>query len=264
VIVGLGAAEALRVLGAGSVLSRHRHGAWLRLPGGICGLASPGAAPGPLWARGPFPWGWLDPGTPAVVAPGSLEMAGLALPLVGPDVALWRGALPPHDLVGAAPARGLAVEALAAARPSALWEAPLAGTARRAAAAVADGDLAGAAAELGGLGPGLTPAGDDVLAGLLLAARARFGPCAEVRLLAVAGSVATTDLAAAFLRWAARGQHVAPAHDLLVAAARGDGRGAAAAVTRLGAFGSSSGADVAYGLRLGLDALPVIAGAHIS
>jgi hypothetical protein len=256
VTVGLGAAEALQVPGRGAVLSRHRHGAWLRLPGGICGLAPLEAVPGPLWARGFFPWDQLDPGTPAMVAAGSLEMAGLARPLVARDVALWRGVLPPHDLVGAAPARRLAVEALAAARPSAVWEAPLAGAARRAAAAVADDDLAGAAAGLGGLGPGLTPAGDDVLAGLFLAARARFGRGAEAGLLAVAASVATTDLSGAFLRWAARGQHVAPAHDLLVAAARGDGRRAAAAVTRLGAFGSSSGADLAYGLRLGLGTLP--------
>jgi hypothetical protein len=144
------------------------------------------------------------------------------------------------------------VAALAAARPSAVLEPPLRTAGTRAAAAVAHGDLRAAAEELGGLGPGLTPAGDDVLAGLFLAARARFGPGAEPGLLAVAASVVTTDLSGAFLRWAARGQHVGPAHDLLTAAARGDGGGAALAVARLDRFGSSSGADLAYGLGLGL------------
>jgi hypothetical protein len=245
-IVGLGAAEVLHVTGTGVVLSRHQAGVWLRLPGGICGLAGMDSVPGPLWARGPFPWERLAPGRPVVL--GDV--------LFGGGLPLWRGALPPPDLVEAAPARRLAVETLDGARPSAVGQPPLADAARRAATAVADGDLAGAAAELGGLGPGLTPAGDDVLAGLLLAARARFGSVVEPHLLAVATSVATTDLSGAFLRWAARGQHVAPAHDLLVAAAGGDRSGAAAAVDALGAFGSSSGADLAYGLRLGLDGLP--------
>jgi hypothetical protein len=252
--VGPGAAEVLAVPGAGVVLSRHRDGVWLRLPGGICGLASWKALSGPLWARGPFPWEQLGSGRPVVVAAGSgdLLVGGTALVLSGPAMVAWRGALPHHLLVEAISARRLAVEALRRARPSAILEPPLAGAARRAAAAVTGGDLWAAAEELGGLGPGLTPAGDDVLAGLLLAARARSGADAEAGLLAVAASVATTALSSAFLCWAARGQHVGPAHDLLAAAARGDGPGAAAAVTRLGRFGSSSGADVAYGLRLGL------------
>jgi hypothetical protein len=244
--VGLGAAEALAVPGRGVVLSRHQAGVWLLLPGGICGLAGMETVPGPLWARGPFPWERLGPGRQVVV--GGVPS--------GPGVVLWRGALPPPHLVEAAPARRLAVEALAAARPSAVCQPALAVAGRRAAAAVAGADLAGAAAELGGLGPGLTPAGDDVLAGLLLAARARFGLVVEPRLLTVATSVATTDLSSAFLRWAAKGQHVAPVHDLLAAAARGDRSGAATAVDALGAFGSSSGADLAYGLRLGLDGPP--------
>jgi uncharacterized protein DUF2877 len=256
--VGIGAAEVLAVPGEGVVLSRHRAGVWLRLPGGICGLASGEAALGPLWARGQFPWEQLDPGRRVVVRCGDLVVGGATLAVSGPEVVVWRGALPRHQRVEAPPARRLAVAALAAARPPAVLEAPLAGAAERAASAVAGGDLRVAAAELGGLGPGLTPAGDDILAGLLLAARARFGPLVEAGLLTVAASVATTDLSGAFLHWAARGQHVAFAHDLLTAAVRGDRSAVGAAVTALGAFGSSSGPGLAYGLRLGLGRLPAI------
>jgi Protein of unknown function (DUF2877) len=253
--VGVGAAEVLAVPGEGMVLSRHRTGVWLRLPGGICGLASPDVAPGPLWGRGRFPWEQLSPGRGVIVSGGSLLVGGATVAVSGPDVVVWRGALPDHHLIAAAGTRRLAVEALAVACPSPVLEAPLAEAADRAAAAVADGDLRGATAELGGLGPGLTPAGDDVLAGILLAARARFGPALEPALLAAATSVPTTDLSGAFLHWAARGQHVASAHDLLNAAAQGDRSAASAAARTLAAFGSSSGLALACGLRIGLGLL---------
>ena len=114
------------------------------------------------------------------------------------------------------------------------------------------GDLAGVARAIGGLGPGLTPAGDDTLAGILLIARARGGEAAEDGLVAVARGVATTSVASAFLEWAARGQTVEPAHDLLVAIAAGDAPAAAAHLSALLRIGHTSGADLAYGLHLGL------------
>ena len=104
------------------------------------------------------------------------------------------------------------------------------------------------AARLGGRGPGLTPEGDDVLAGMLLAVRAARGPAAEPGLRAVAASVRTTEPAAAFLAWAARGQCIEPAHDWLTAA---DGAARLRAERRLRAVGASSGAALVRGLRTG-------------
>ena len=107
-----------------------------------------------------------------------------------------------------------------------------------------------AAAALGGLGPGLTPAGDDMLSGILFAVRALNGTMVEPALLAVARSVRTSDLATALLEAAAAGYHIEPVHDLVMAGASGDSAAAAKAAADLDRFGSSSGADIAHGLRL--------------
>ncbi len=71
--------------------------------------------------------------------------------------------------------------------------------------------------------------------------------------MAVADGVRTTSVARAFLHWAARGQSIEPVHDLLAALAAGDWDAAAADIGVLGGLGHTSGADLAYGLRLGLD-----------
>lgn len=67
-----------------------------------------------------------------------------------------------------------------------------------------------------GVGPGLTPAGDDVLAGLLTGLWS-FGQRAEPLRLAVLPSLAagTTDLSAALLRCAVRGESIPQVKKLL-------------------------------------------------
>jgi hypothetical protein len=66
-----------------------------------------------------------------------------------------------------------------------------------------------------GVGPGLTPAGDDVLAGLLVGLWS-FSQRAEPLRLAVLASLArTTDLSAALLRCAARGESIPQVNQLL-------------------------------------------------
>jgi hypothetical protein len=67
-----------------------------------------------------------------------------------------------------------------------------------------------------GVGPGLTPAGDDVLAGLLVGLWS-FGHRAEpLRLAVLAGLPAgTTDLSAVLLRCAARGESIPQVNQLL-------------------------------------------------
>jgi uncharacterized protein DUF2877 len=245
-LIGLGVEEVLRTPGRGRVAAVYARAAYIQLPGGLFALTTPEVPLGPLHAQVPFPLE-AEQGSPVVAKGRSLEIGGRTLPLAGP---VWRGALPDPDALAAAAL--LAVEVLEAASPSALREEPWRAMLDRATACLAKGDLHGAAAALGGVGPGLTPAGDDTLAGVLIATRARLGPAAEDELVKVAGAVTTSDPAAGFMRWAARGQSIAPVHDLFLALAAGDLRAAEVARNELCAFGHSSGADLALGLRLGL------------
>ncbi|MFA9430362.1 DUF2877 domain-containing protein [Egicoccus sp. AB-alg2] len=141
-------------------------------------------------------------------------------------------------------------------------------------AASTTGDVAvttAVARRLVGLGPGLTPAGDDVLAGLfagtpaLAAALGRPHAPSVTALRGVADRVlptvghATTAVSAALLRHAARGEVAAPAAAVLRAltaaevpdAVPSDGTAGPALCTGLDdllAVGSTSGRDLALGL----------------
>ncbi len=74
-------------------------------------------------------------------------------------------------------------------------------------------DLGAAAEQLEGRGQGLTPTGDDVLAGLLLMAHWR-NPKSDFP-GEIAGRAQTSELSRSFLTWAARGQSIQPVHELL-------------------------------------------------
>lgn len=109
------------------------------------------------------------------------------------------------------------------------------------------------AARLCGRGPGLTPEGDDLLAGLALALAARGRP-AEAGALAPPDLPArTTALAATLLRLAARGHGPEPAVRMLTAMG-GERAGAARELARLG---GSTGAAVARGIATILDGMPL-------
>ncbi|MFN2478623.1 MAG: DUF2877 domain-containing protein [Pseudonocardiaceae bacterium] len=209
--VGLGAREVLDDPGGGRVVAVYSRAAYLRFPVGLLTVTSARAPAGPLHLRCPV-LPALRPGTPVWTDGFRLTGPGWAVAL---DAPTWVGELPALPAVAPLPA------------------AP---------------DLATLAARLGGRGPGLTPAGDDVLAGALLAARARCGPAAEPELSAVAASVRTAEPAAAFLTWAARGQCIEPAHAVLLALAARDEPRAHAAAARLVAVGASSGAALLAGL----------------
>jgi hypothetical protein len=103
--------------------------------------------------------------------------------------------------------------------------------------------------QLAGLGPGLTPSGDDVLAGILLVASltGRFSPS---QLRAAADTDRTHDISRSFLRWAANGHSIEPVHDLLFAVAAG--RPTHQAEQAVAAIGATSGHDLLLGLRLAL------------
>ena len=116
------------------------------------------------------------------------------------------------------------------------------------------GDLAAVFGLLQGRGAGLTPSGDDVLAGLLLVCAT--DPRRREALNALAGSARTTRLSRAFLRWAAAGQSIEPAHALLDAAASGDRTEMRRAGRSLAAVGATSGRALLAGVALAATELP--------
>lgn len=105
-----------------------------------------------------------------------------------------------------------------------------------------------AAAQLAGLGEGLTPAGDDFLSGVMLWAwLAHPDPEPFCRRLAEAAAPRTTTLSAALLRAAGRGECSAPWHRLLGALADGPEDRLEEAVQGVLSCGHTSGADILAG-----------------
>lgn len=124
--------------------------------------------------------------------------------------------------------------------------------------ALATGDLCGFAKLVSGRGAGLTPAGDDVLAGVLLVAHVDFGGISSGVASTIEGIAedSTNTIARAFLRSALKGRSVEPAHDFLRALATADMASMSKAATSLRKIGASSGVALAYGICLALASLP--------
>jgi hypothetical protein len=119
-----------------------------------------------------------------------------------------------------------------------------------------------AAGRLAGLGPGLTPSGDDVLAGVMLALTLLPSPSPSRLREAIhrAAGGRTTRVSAAYLKAAARGEAGEAWHALrealaTPAAAAGDPAALGSAARGVMAFGETSGADMLAGFALGLRAL---------
>ncbi|SDH43196.1 DUF2877 domain-containing protein [Nonomuraea jiangxiensis] len=127
-----------------------------------------------------------------------------------------------------------------------------------------------AAEQLVGLGPGLTPSGDDVLAGLLVTLR-QLGAAAGVeRAVWLAGWLAaavtfdagtrTTPISATLLHCAARGEASPEVSAVLRAVAAG--QGLEPALRRLHRLGHTSGADLAQGIAIGVSAVLSLGGSR--
>ncbi len=118
-----------------------------------------------------------------------------------------------------------------------------------------DGDRSGIrenATLLAGLGPGLTPAGDDYLVGLMAGLRVWPGSCGvspeeACPIILEATEGRTTLLSRAFLRSAKEGLFGENWHELLAALARGDTIGVQRAARRILSSGATSGADALAG-----------------
>jgi Protein of unknown function (DUF2877) len=191
----------------------------------------------------------LAPVTPAaecLIGDGVLTWRGAGGPIVVRAVREWRSATvcPTTGRPAVVSASGLAAVRAVLPLPSATgvdW----------ASVAMLATDPAAAVARLLGRGPGLTPAGDDVLAGFVLGARA-FGldtGVAHARIAALAPA-RTTALSAALLWHAARGECIDEVAAVVaqLAGAGSDGAGCKTAVSRLLAVGHTSGAALATGL----------------
>ncbi len=182
-------------------------------------------------------------GAPVVLERRTLTIGNRLLGLH--DLARWRPpAIDPWALVSVAPA---AVEQLDRADRSELAQDPATDAAR---AALADGELPAVVGCLAGRGGGLTPAGDDVLAGILVVLA--LAGCDREHLAGAANTARTHPIAHAFVTWAARGQSVEPAHRLLAALAAGDQRATDRYQEQVSALGHTSGSDLLLGLRLAL------------
>jgi hypothetical protein len=234
------AALYLQVAGDPGVLALLAHDA-VRLP---CALLLP-------TTRAELPLTLLGPaaGTP-VVGDGVLAWTGPAGPVVVRAVREWA---PTRACRGSVVASALTAVRAGLPAPASLGiDAEL--------VAGLTGDPAEAVAYLLGRGPGLTPAGDDVLAGFLVAARA-FGVDAD-RMRALTEALApgrTTALSAAMLWHAARGECIDEVA-AVVAALAGHGR-PKPALGRLLAVGHTSGSALAVGLAAAAAAANVMAAA---
>jgi hypothetical protein len=107
-----------------------------------------------------------------------------------------------------------------------------------------------AAGRLAGLGPGLTPAGDDFLVGAM---HGLYSTMDSLNALALSLNIAdaaiprTNSLSAAWLEAAARGEAGEPWHELLTAVQDQNERALEAAVLRILPTGHTSGADALGG-----------------
>ncbi len=114
-----------------------------------------------------------------------------------------------------------------------------------------------AARTLAGLGPGLTPSGDDVLLGCLLAlvVLPAEGTDGIREAIVSATRDRTTRISQAYLHAAAQGEAGEPWHHLIAAMAAGSTARVTGAARRVMAFGETSGSDMLAGFLLSVNAL---------
>lgn len=246
----------LKIAGPPGALAVLAHDA-ARLP---CGLVLPTtSAELPLTSLAPPSLTPRSPGASAgfVLGDGAVGWTGPAGPVVVRAVREWAPARPRRGEVAASALAavrtalndaGLGAAALASADPGVDLRllADLA-------AAAGDRDASVAvAARLLGSGPGLTPSGDDVLAGFLAGAAAFGLDTAALReAIAVLAPARTTALSAALLWHAARGEcidEVAAVAAILTSHQRIAPEQAGRALGRLRSVGHTSGAALALGL----------------
>jgi hypothetical protein len=247
--IGVDAARVLQLPGLGQVRAVFSRALYLDVPGGLVVLAPTTVPRGPLHLRvTALPT--VTPRCPVAVAAGSLRIGDHACSF---ELPVWSRPLPPPSSL--ARTRHKAREWLSDLGPVLdVGPAAGAGLPDGALTALRRGDLPSFATLVGGRGAGLTPVGDDILAGVLLVASAIGIGSRTLRQCARWAS--TNDIARAFLACASRGRCIEPAHDLLDGLVNADRRAVRTAIEELDRFGSSSGAALTYGIRAALLELP--------
>jgi hypothetical protein len=140
---------------------------------------------------------------------------------------------------------------------SVLQAAQQAGLSLRAALHGEPREVGSATSQLAGLGSGLTPAGDDFLAGVMLRMWLEHStPEPLCRHILEAAAPRTSVLSTAFLRAASRGECSIAWHKLLRALDNGHAPSIRQAASRALSYGHTSGADTLAGF-LWLDSVPV-------
>ena len=240
---------------------------------GMIALARADVANGPRTIRINFGDGFsfstLDIlGRPVACRAGIVRIGGAEFSIDLRPAAAWTQALPVTDTYSRASARRnfdhlrAVVEAAPARRALSAWRLITMSAAPGYFAPLPDDPCLRALARLVGLGPGLTPAGDDFVAGFMLALgmhQRASAPAARL-MTAIGGAIEawaakTTDISAWMLRDAASGHFTEPVVALgavLVAAAAGPARLISAANSVL-ALGDTSGAATILGLLSGTE-----------
>jgi hypothetical protein len=214
----------------------------VKLTGGWLLVATPRAPRGPLTLLvsgletrplAPGDEAWVDDALHVGVHTIELDLAAASPRAIGLDLASgttrpgWRAALTAALEACAAPPRELA-EGIAALRR---------------------GDLAAAIAALAGRGDGLTPAGDDVLAGYAAWRHAGGrGDAAAGPSLAALAAARASPIGLAYLRCAERGEVPEVLARLLRAIRAGDAGLARRRAGALSSWGASSGAAMLWGV----------------
>ena len=195
------------------------------------------------------PFGRVLPGDPAAVGGGRVCAGDLEV-----TIGRWWTPQRPPALVRPEhlPARAARLARILRARRRILSDSVAGGLSRLGSSLRGRRQFGSVPASLVGLGEGLTPSGDDVLAGVLLALRYLGRPsCADALWASIAEQVPrrTTALSATLLASAAEGDAVPQVIELLAALA--GHRPLEPALDRLLAVGSTSGSDIAHGLLAG-------------
>jgi len=284
--IGAHARQAIRDGAAGELAAVFERCCYVTLDGNWLCIGTPAIGRGPLhmifqprqakWPR--------RRGAPACVQQDLLRIDGIVLDLS--RAAVWRPQMPSGwsreslayglAALDALVARGLPEDGLAClmrdavvARPAGLIaqaaQAPvlelqrLMRTDAREQACAASARKATLLVPLLGLGPGLTPSGDDLLGGAMIALRAvgRTDLCAAIwDAIAVPAMSLTNDISRAHLAAAAGGAGCAALHETLNAVMTGRVERIADGVRRLAAVGHTSGFDALAGAVIVLRAVP--------
>jgi hypothetical protein len=261
-----------------AVFSRSLH---LESDGDFICIGDPSIGLGPLnAAMNPADWTRLvtaqpPVGTTACIAQGAIRIGGVALdttrterwrPAPWPSAAKCKGVLQALQRLQCLAAEQAPVDGLARAvlGPAGEQHSAVERTARprvellRAWVTARPSASAGAPpVDLLGLGPGLTPSGDDVLCGVLVALHA-VGETDRAHALyagiARAAPTATSAISAAFLRAAAEGLGCEALHAAIAAILEGQIEALAGRIEALGGVGHTSGWDALAGALLVLQA----------